>query len=130
MEGEGCTNERVCQRLVHNLLQLHMHPVYSSLTSGKPDRLTAAALQLLTAAVMQGPSVSRDLQLLFNFSYKPVRLLHMRSKKLQGPFATLCYTSIIKIISLSLSLSLSLSSLYDYFLELVVTIVYWVILGE
>ena len=86
METEGSTDQRVGQQLVHHLLQLHMHPIYSSLVTGKPDRLTAAALQLLTAAVMQGPSVARDLQLLFNFSYKPVGLLHLRSKKLQVPY--------------------------------------------
>lgn len=59
-----------------------MRPVYSSLVSVAPHKLTAASLRLLAAMVAQGPASAREVQLVFNFSYKPVGLLPNKTSKI------------------------------------------------
>ena len=70
------------RKLVQSLLASHMRPVYFSITSYAPNGLTAAALQLLTAMVAQGPRAARDVQVAFNFNFKPVGLLAHRTAAL------------------------------------------------
>ena len=73
----------VGQRLVHQLMESHTKHLHSSLTTSRPDKLTASTLRLLTAMVMQGPSTAREVAAWFNFAYKPVDLLANRTDKIQ-----------------------------------------------
>ena len=71
------------QRLVHQLMESYTKHLHSSLTTSRPDKLTASTLRLLTAMVMQGPSTAREIASWFNFAYKPVDLLANRTDKIQ-----------------------------------------------
>lgn len=64
-----CTSGR---RLVQRLISSHMKSVYHCLLSAVPARLTGACLRLLAAMVMQGADSAREVQLVFNFGYKPL----------------------------------------------------------
>ena len=83
-QPSGSSKERsIGQRLVHQLMECHTKHLHSSLTSSKPDKLTASTLRLLTAMVMQGPATAREIAAWFNFAYKPVDLLASRTDKIQ-----------------------------------------------
>ncbi len=59
-------------RLVQKLLCNHLKSFYHSLMSSLPMKLVGACLRLLAAMVMQGADSAREIQLVFNFSYKPL----------------------------------------------------------
>ena len=54
-------------RLVTTLLQDHMYTINNSLSSNKPDILSATALKLLTMSVMQGKESVLEILDTFNF---------------------------------------------------------------
>ena len=62
-------------RLVQKLLAQHLKCFYHSLMSSLPMKLVGACLRLLAAMVMQGADSAREVQLVFNFSYKPLAVL-------------------------------------------------------
>ena len=70
-------------KLVAAILSNHMRCVYTSLQSTQPVRLVASCLKLLTAMVLQGPRVARDIQQNFNFTYKPLDVLPGRTHLLE-----------------------------------------------
>ena len=70
-------------KLVAAILSNHMRCIYTSLQSSQPMRLVASCLKLLTAMVLQGPRVARDIQQSFNFGYKPLEVLPSRTHLLE-----------------------------------------------
>lgn len=61
------------RRLVQRLLASHLKCLYHSLRSTAPVRLVGACLRLLTAMVIQGADSAKEVQLVFNLSYKPLQ---------------------------------------------------------
>ena len=70
-------------RLVQTILKNHMRPIYSSLLTAGPNKLIAACLHLLAAMVTQGLVSAREVQLVFNFGYKPLQILPNRTNRIQ-----------------------------------------------
>ncbi len=69
--------------LVQAILKDHMRPIYSSLATANPNKLIAACVRVLTAMVAQGNQSARDVQLVFNFGYKPLGMLCGRTHTIQ-----------------------------------------------
>jgi hypothetical protein len=56
--------------IVSRLLNNHRKLVYHCLSSASPARVTMAVLKLLTAIVMHGPVLAREMLTAFDFSHK------------------------------------------------------------
>ena len=68
--------------IVSRLLTNHRKLVYNCLNSASPSNVTMAALRLLTAIVMHGPALARELLTSFDFSHKTFgALVNRRDKK-------------------------------------------------
>ena len=60
--GSSFAKERsIGQHLVYQLMECHTKHLHSSLTFSKPDKLTASTLRLLTAMLMQGLAIAREI---------------------------------------------------------------------
>ena len=68
-----------------------MKCIYHSLRSVVPVRLVAACLRLLVVMVMQGSDSAKELQLVFNFGYKPLAIFANRNTPIKVRlFITFC----------------------------------------
>ena len=68
--------------IVSTLLTNHRKLVYHCLNSASPANATMAVLRLLTAIVMHGPALARELLIAFDFSHKTFgALVNRRDKK-------------------------------------------------
>ena len=71
--------QSIGQRLARTLLTCHLQCFYTSLSASKPDLLSAAALRVLTAIVMQGNTIAAELLSVFDFSIKFLEYLPTRN---------------------------------------------------
>jgi hypothetical protein len=70
--------------IVSTLLSNHRKLVYNCLNSASPASATMAVLRLLTAIVMHGPALARELLIAFDFSHKTFgTLVNRRDKKVR-----------------------------------------------
>lgn len=68
--------------IISIFLSNHRKLVYSCLNSTSPANVTIAMLKLLTAFVMHGPALTRELLTTFDFSHKTFgALVNQREKK-------------------------------------------------
>ncbi|XP_019850341.1 PREDICTED: uncharacterized protein LOC109581046 [Amphimedon queenslandica] len=81
------------RRLVTTLLQEHMYTINNSLSSNKPDKLSATALKLLTVSVMQGKESVLEILDTFNFGSARLVGLVERDKEFQkdGDSVRVCF---------------------------------------
>ena len=74
--------------IVSRLLTNHRKFVYNCLNSASPASLTMAVLKLLTAIVMHGPALAREMLTAFDFSHKTFgALVNRRDKKVLKKYA-------------------------------------------
>ena len=70
--------------IVSRLLASHRKLINTSLNSSSPANFTIAVLKLLTAIVMHGPALAREMLTAFDFSNKRFgALANRRDKKVQ-----------------------------------------------
>ena len=79
----GSFLQSVGHRLSLKLLSCCLPCVYTALSPDKPDALSAAALRMLTAVVMQGSAIARELMNGFDFSVKQLQHLPSKAKVVQ-----------------------------------------------
>ena len=74
--------------IITKIFTKHKKLVYNSLNPSSPVKLTAAMLKLLTAIVMQGSPVAKEMLTTFDFSHKTFSMLvNRRDKKVVLPLS-------------------------------------------
>jgi hypothetical protein len=77
-------------RLTQRILANHMKCIYHSLLSTQPMNLVQSCLRLLATMVVQGADSARQVQQVFNFSYKPLQVFFGRTTPISDPHTVRC----------------------------------------
>ena len=109
-KSDEVIEQSIGQRLARTLLTCHLQCFYTSLSASKPDLLSAAALRVLTAIIMQGNTIAAELLSVFDFSIKCLEYLPTRNVGLK--------VSKIRDSIVAIMLSHSLFSVFNCFPDL------------
>lgn len=74
-----------------------MRCVYHTLLSTQPMKLVQSSLRLLTAMVMQGAESAKQVQLVFNFAYKPLETFFNRTTPISDLYTVRISMSVLGI---------------------------------
>ena len=109
-KSDEVIEQSIGQRLARTILTCHLQCFYTSLSASKPDLLSAAALRVLTAIIMQGNTIAAELLSVFDFSIKWLEYLPTRNVGLK--------VSKIRDSIVAIMLSHSLFSVFNCFPDL------------